>query len=189
MGDDYNIGGKLPPNPYNVNFDPSVGNWNGTPGEYYTGLHRPPGVPANGESKGKNIRVNTDALKLFTRNLRELRPLLETCRTKLGTVSLLPGHFEDAYALSTKVVDGGESIKGVTEKFLRTAIDCIVEYAAGLDHLANEYSKTEELNKLAGAKFGDFVKGAQDYLNTAGVPSSSPAPPTTAPPTTAPPKS
>lgn len=183
-------GGKEP-NKYGVEFNPSSGDWNGTPGQYYADRQRPPAVPSNrGGSGGKGIRVNTEALKLFARNLRELRPLLDSCGTKLQGINLLPGHFEDAKVLTDKVLGKG-SIKGATETFLTHAINSIVEYANGLDRLAAEYSKTEELNRATGANLQGFVKDALDDIEEAvggatSLPSSSPtASPTSdpAPPT------
>ncbi|MFI9005948.1 hypothetical protein ACIGNX_01785 [Actinosynnema sp. NPDC053489] len=143
--------------------DPTRGNWDGPPGEYYAGLNPPPKVPKNDKKPTKGTRVDTKALLTFAANIRSLIPMLESVRDKLGKVEIKPGSFYDASQLTLKSIGGpaGVSIKETTRDFVETAINAITTVADELERLAKQYETVEELNKATGLGLGEHIENAR----------------------------
>ncbi|MFI5735656.1 hypothetical protein ACIA49_36435 [Kribbella sp. NPDC051587] len=145
------------------------GNWNGPPGEYFTGRIKLPPVPKHDGKSGVPVQVSTEALKLYAGNLRELIKPLKELLTDLGTVELRPGSFFDANALTVRVV--GDTAKpglvGTTVKFINDAISAVTVVADQLESLAGAYTTAEELNAATGKDVTDYIENAKTFITKA----------------------
>ncbi|MET8759923.1 hypothetical protein [Lentzea sp. NPDC004782] len=138
------------------------------------------------------IRVSTEALKVFSQNLRLLITPLRDVQSKIGAVQLAPGAFFDAHELVIKVTGGsggkGTAVQPATLDFIVKAIQAITVTADELDKLAAAYKSAEELNKATGRDLGDHIQSAKDYIARAtGVAAPAAVPGVVASPGTAPP--
>jgi hypothetical protein len=119
------------------------------------------------------VRVNTDALKTYSANLRVLSRTLTSARAKLDEVNnvypISPGWFPEAVALKDRVnappKDGAGGttggVIGVTSVFMTKLITALNDTADGLDQLAAKYVSVDQLNGATAKSLNDLIATAE----------------------------
>jgi hypothetical protein len=114
----------------------------------------PPTVPGDdGEGGGTDLRVNTEALSLFARNIGLLQTSIDTSLGYVNDVHLKAGNFGAGYALE-KSINGGTGLRTDTSNFMRSVRDTIQDIRDDIGVLIVDYDTAEELNGITADKLG-----------------------------------
>jgi hypothetical protein len=136
------------------------------------GSFTPPAVPKT-ETEGRAPeKVNTEALRKFSANMRELITPMRTIYDDFQGLEVPSGAFAHAYKLRDDVMGAGGGVDAVaavpgTRAFIEKAINAATSVADQADAMATLYENTEDQNKLDSDKLHEALANAQTYVTSA----------------------
>lgn len=120
---------------------------------------------------GKNgVSVNTDALRVFVKNMESLKNSVETAKEKLFVVppdGLKPGQFGHAFKL-WQSVDGDMGIRPELNKLLNRVIDTFGQVIVNMNSLIENYDGTEDMNEMTAQQVQNEMSRAADAIHSLG---------------------
>lgn len=159
------------PEAYQVPDSGGSGAWDPT----QSGVPVPTVKPIDGSGGAAPVKVSTEALGIYSGNLRILADALKPIKQKLSVVNIQPGSFYEAAEL-LKRVQGAASAAGsgvgggivpITADFIEKVINALVSTADGLDEMKKKYSNAEDLNKATAENLSNYIGDAQPYIAAA----------------------
>ncbi|MGI4895540.1 MAG: hypothetical protein ACRYF3_10550 [Janthinobacterium lividum] len=139
------------------------------PGSPFT----PPKV-AKVETEGRAPeKVNTEVLRKFAQNMRDLIDPMKAMNVRLLDAQVPAGAFPHAVKLrydvagSVPASDANTSSVGATWHFLNTAIDKMTNIAEQSEAMAKLYEQTEDQSKLGAEKMQDALSSIESSATSA----------------------
>jgi hypothetical protein len=110
------------------------------------------------------VKVNTEALRMFSNYLDLLSDPLKTLKTDIDQVSVRAGAFYQAFHLEN-AIHGDASLQHNTSKMISQTLDAFALIKRAITKLTAEYDTVEELNSAGAEDLNKLIGDAKNLIN------------------------
>lgn len=129
---------------------------------YYTDLDsKLPKDPSSGDGP---VKVNTEALRMFSNYLDQLSEPLKTLKTDIDEVSVRAGAFYQAFHLEN-AIHGDAALQHNTSTMISQTVDAFALIKRAITKLTTEYDTVEELNSAGADDLNKQFGDAKNLIN------------------------